>query len=181
MENYFKSKESGHLEGAEWNRSLCYIERKLHHLDILANLEDVPQGQTSTSAGGSEEIRKPKFITEKHQLVLPSGFKANFRVVKEEGGKAWVVGRDVSGLVEEWRGYDLFEKRLKSRGLQPDVRRLTKTDDGFEELREEGLTGEGDGDVLLYSLEDLPLLLTNINHQNAATAIARFWNSTRRG
>ena len=181
MENYFKSKESGHLEGAEWNRSLCYIERKLHHLDILANLEDVPQGQTSTSAGGSEEIRKPKFITEKHQLVLSSGFKANFRVVKEEGGKSWVVGRDVSGLVEEWRGYDLFEKRLKSRGLQPDVRRLTKTDDGFEELREEGLIGEGDGEVLLFSLEDVPLLLTNINHQNAATALARFWNSTRRG
>ena len=169
------------MKGMELSRSLCDIEQKLHHLNILANLVDVPQGQMSTSAEESEEIiRKPKFMVEKHQLVLPSGAIANFRVVREEGGKAWVVGRDVSGLVAEWRGYDLFENRLKARGLQPDVKKLTKAEDGFEDLRMEGLVGEGDGEVLLYSLEELPLVLTIIN-QKAATVLAGLWNSTRRG
>merc|ERR1712179_138741 len=120
VEDYFKHKQRGHLEETELSRSLYYIEQKLHHLDILANLGDIPQRQMSTNAGESEEIiRKPKFIIEKHQLVLPSGFKANFRVIKEEVGNSWVVGRDASGLVEEWKGYDLFEKRLKARGVQP--------------------------------------------------------------
>jgi len=181
VENYFRSKGRGHLQGLELSRSLCYLEQKLHHLCILANLEDAPQGQMSTSVGESEEmIRKPKFVVEKHQLVLPTGAIANFSVAIEEGGKAWVVGRDVSALVPEWRGYDLFENRLKARGLTPDVRRLTKAEDGFEDLRQEGLIGEGDEEVLLYSLEDLALVLTRIS-QNAATVIAGLWNSTRRG
>lgn len=184
MEDYFKSKERSDLEGIELSRSLCYIERKLHHLDILANLEDIPQNQMNTSAGKGEKMTrmqvKPKFNVEKHQLVLLSGVEANFRVAREDGGKAWVVGKDVSGLVAEWKGYDLFEKRLKSKGLQLDVRRLAKADDGFEELKKERLVGEADGEVFLYSLEDLPLVLTKIN-PNAATVLARFWNSTRRG
>ena len=170
------------MKGMELSRSLCDIERKLHHLNILANLEDVPQAsKSSTSAGESEEmIRKPTFFVEKHRLMLPSGVEANFRVAREKEGKAWVVGKDVSGLVAEWKGYDLFENRLKARGLKPDARRLTKADDGFDDLRKEGLVGEGDAEVLLYSLEDLPLVLTKIN-QNAAAVLAGFWNSTRRG
>ena len=184
MEDYFKRKERGDLEELELSRSLCHIERKLHLLDILANLENGPQDQMSISAGGSEKMTrmevKPKYIVEKHQLVLPSGVEANFRVAREEGGKAWVVGKDVSGLVAEWKGYDLFENRLKAKGLQLDVRRLAKAADGFEDLRKEGLIGEGDGEALLYSLEDLPLVLAKIN-QNAATVLAGLWNSTRRG
>ena len=44
------------MKGMELSRSLCDIEQKLHHLNILANLVDVPQGQMSTSAEESEEI-----------------------------------------------------------------------------------------------------------------------------
>ena len=168
------------------SRNLCNLEQKLHHLEILANLGDnVPPGQLSTTAGGSEAmIRmevKPSFIVEKHQLVLPSsGDEANFRVVKDEVGKTWVVGRDVSGLVAEWKGYDLFENRLKAKGLKPHARTLTQADDGFEDLRREGLLAEDSGEVLLYSLAELPLILSKIN-QDAATVLAGFWNSTRRG
>ena len=186
VEGYFKRKEEGEQGGDDLSRILCNLEQKLHHLEILANLGDnVPPGQLSTTAGGSEAmIRmevKPSFIVEKHQLVLPSsGDEANFRVVKDEVGKTWVVGRDVSGLVAEWKGYDLFENRLKAKGLKPNARTLTQADDGFEDLRREGLMAEDSGEVLLYSLAELPLVLSKIN-QDAATVLAGFWNSTRRG
>ena len=40
VENYFKRKEQGLLKGIELSNSLSIIERKLGHLEILANLRD---------------------------------------------------------------------------------------------------------------------------------------------
>ena len=182
VESYFKRKEQGLLKGIELSNSLSIIERKLGHLEILANLRD--RGDRFKDSRKEEESTKrkvePGLNIETHQVFLSSGAEASVRVIKDETGRSWVLGKDVSALVPEWRGYDLFANRLKAKGLEPVTRRLLEKDEGFEDIRRSGLVGESEEEVLLYLLENLSVILTQINPK-AGLALSKLCYSTRRG
>ena len=90
------------------------------------------------------------------------------------------VGKRRQCLVPEWRGYDLFGDRLKAKRLEPVTRSLLEKDDGFEDFRRSGLVGESEEEVLLYLLEKLSVILTQINPK-AGLALSKLCDSTRRG
>ena len=75
---------------------------------------------------------------------------------------------------------DLFANRLKAKGLEPVTRSLLEKDEGFEDIRRSGLVGESEEEVLLYLLENLSVILTQINPK-AGLALSKLCYSTRRG
>ena len=123
---------------------------------------------------------KPGLNIETRQVLLSSGAEVSIRVIKDEAGRSWVLGKEVSALVPEWRGYNLFADRLKAKRLEPLTRSLLEKDEGFEDFRRSGLVGESEKEVLLYLLEKLPLILTQINPK-AGLALSKLCDSTRRG
>ena len=152
------------------------------HLEILANLRD---GEDRLKDSRREEKSTKKKVEsglniETRLVLLSSGAEASIRVIKDETGRSWVLGKDVSGLVPEWRGYDLFGDRLKAKRLEPVTRSLLEKDDGFEDFRRSGLVGESEEEVLLYLLEKLSVILTQINPK-AGLALSKLCYSTRRG
>ena len=152
------------------------------HLEILANLQDgVDRYKDSWREEQSKKKKvEPGFNIETRQVLLSSGAEASVRVIKDENGRSWVLGKDVSALVPEWRGYDLFANRLKAKGLEPVTRSLLEKDEGFEDFRRSGLVGESEEEVLLYLLEKLSVILTQINPK-AGLALSKLCDSTRRG
>ena len=123
---------------------------------------------------------KPGLNIETRQVLLSSGAEVSIHVIKDETGRSWVLGKDVSALVPEWRGYDLFANRLKAKGLEPVTRSLLEKDEGFEDIRRSGLVGESEEEVLLYLFENLSVILTQINPK-AGLALSKLCYSTRRG
>ena len=152
------------------------------HLEILANLRDGEDRFKDSRREEESTKRKvePGFNIETRQVLLSSGAEASIRVIKDETGRSWVLGKDVSALVPEWRGYDLFANRLKAKGLEPVTRSLLEKDEGFEDFRRNGLVGESEEEVLLYLLEKLSVILTQINPK-AGLALSKLCDSTRRG
>ena len=91
-------------------------------------------------------------------------------------GRSWVTSTEVSGLISEWRGWDLLEKRLKSKHLTVDRLIILKGDETWKRLMEaevEGLKdkhGEIKEDVSLYRLDMLPDLFNLFTEKCKVTA-----------
>ena len=152
------------------------------HLEILASLRDGGD-RHKDSRREEESIEKkvePGLNIGTRQVLLSSGAEVSIHVIKDETGRSWVLGKDVSALVPEWRGYDLFADRLEAKGLEPVTRSLLEKDEGFEDFRRSGLVGVSEEEVLLYLLEKLSLFLTQINPK-AGLALSKLCDSTRRG
>ena len=100
VESYFKRKEQGLLKGIELSNSLSTIERKLGHLEILANLRDGVDRFKDSRREEETTKRKvdPGLNIETRQVLLSSGAEVSIRVIKDDAGRSWVLGKDVSAL-----------------------------------------------------------------------------------
>ena len=75
---------------------------------------------------------------------------------------SWITSFEVSSLIREWRGWDLLEKRLKTRHLKVDSLLVYRGDETWQSLvvnEVQGLKdkqGEFKDKVSLYRLDMLP-------------------------
>ena len=115
------------------------------------------------------------FKTSRLKVAGVDGCETAVTVVLSSG-RVWVEGREVSGLVPEWRGWHLLEARLRARGLHPDTRRVEEGEEGWSILVAGGVVEQGQREVVLYRLDTLPLVLGTIS-QRAATVLASLWSS----
>ena len=78
----------------------------------------------------------------------------------------WLTDKEVSSLVIEWKGWNLLERRLKAKGLTPEVMSVKRVDGGplWEVLAAGGVASGIDESVLLYRVDTLSQALTSINN-----------------
>jgi hypothetical protein len=157
---------AGGREGESLRRRVLDIETRVRNLEGVVYSDD-------------KKLEEPAAEEWTVERRVPAGPGCPDVAVVRGAGQAWVPAGAASGLVPEWRGWDLLEARLAVRGLRPESRRLARSDtSGWAALEAAGLLPSGRAELLLYRLDTLPPALATIS-QPAAAVLTAVWNNVK--
>ena len=115
-----------------------------------------------------EDQPSKDWFLRKQEVVRRDGLKIDLHLVFGMN-HVWLTDKEVSSLVIEWKGWNLLERRLKAKGLTPEVMSVKRVDGGplWEVLAAGGVASGIDESVLLYRVDTLSQALTSINNDAA--------------
>jgi len=160
-------------ERTDWNAEIHQLDTEIleFHKEVVKLCGDEDEGRIQDLTGRAHEhSRRLKVIEE---AVEDSSCVVEKRSVLTDWGTAWIhlvrVNRvrwvtsfEVSSLIREWRGWDLLEKRLKTRHLKVDSLLVYRGDEIWkslvvnEVLGLKDKQGEFKDKLSLYRLDMLP-------------------------
>ena len=94
------------LNGDEEEKISVFLKKAADHTMRIQQLEEAAQQPSSG----------PDCLVEKVTITTDWG-SSDIHLVKD-GGVSWLASAEVSSLVKEWRGWDLLDRRLRSKPLQ---------------------------------------------------------------
>jgi len=135
-----------------------------------------------------EEAVEPSvslLVVETHPVVTDWGSAVQLHVVRV-GGECWVSGTELSGLVKEWRGWDLMERRLKSRNLMLDELVVDRKNEKWDKLVEGEVVGLKDAkgnwkeEVKFYKLNSIPAVFSGFEKERCSVTASSLTNLGKR-
>ena len=152
------------LNGDEEEKFSDLLKKAADHTSRIQQLEEAAQQPSS----GCD------FIVEKVSITTDWG-SSDIHLVKD-GGVSWRASAEVSSLVKEWRGWDLLDRRLRSKHLQLDKLVVANGDAKWDILVKGEVEGLKDKDgklkdeVSLYRLDCLPQVMSSFTENCKITA-----------